>query len=204
MDFSKLSSNERTATFAAIVLVLGGIVSNWGGLMWLSVLAGIVVLVVIFLPQLSPQTSLPGSKGSLLVALGAVAAIGAVIEILRFLNYFTNTLDDWQTWAFAIALVASLVLLWAAWMQLQSEGGKFQFGSQGSAAAAPPPPPADASSTAAPPAAAPPAESPPPAAPPAAASPPAAPPPASPPPAAPPAEGSFETPPDDDSSGTPA
>lgn len=197
MDFSKLSSNERTATFAAIVLVIGGIISNWGGLMWVSVLAGIVALVVIFLPQLSPQTSLPGSKGSLLVALGAVAAIGAVIEILRFLDYFTHTLDDWQTWAFAIGLVASLVLLWAAWLQLQSEGGKFQFGSQGSAAAAPPPPPADASSTAAPPAAAPPAESAP------SATPPPAAPPASPPPAEPPAESSFGTPPDDDS-GTPA
>jgi hypothetical protein len=140
MNLSKLSSSEKMAVYGAVVLVLAGIVSNWGGLMWLSVLAGIAALVVIFLPQFSPGTKLPGSRGSLLVGLGAIAAGGAVIEFLRFLSYFFNTLDDYQTWLFAIGLIAALVLLWAAWQAFQAEGGKFDVGMSGGQAAAPPPP----------------------------------------------------------------
>jgi hypothetical protein len=142
MDFSKLSANEKMATYSAVVLVLAGIISNWGGLLWLSILAGVAALIVIFLPQMSPTTTLPGSKGSLLVAAGGIAAAGAVIEILRYLSYFFNTLDDWQTWLFLVALVAALALAWAGWQLFQAEGGKFTFGMTGSgsgpAAAAPP------------------------------------------------------------------
>ena len=146
MNFSKLSSNEKLATYGAVALVILGVISNWGGLMWLSVLAGLAALVVIFLPQLSPGTNLPGSKGTLLVTLGGIAAAGAVIELLRFLNYFFRTLGDYQTLAFAVALVGALVLAWAGWQEFQAEGGKFSFGSDGAPAAgstAPPPAPAE-------------------------------------------------------------
>jgi hypothetical protein len=137
---SKLSANEKMAVYSAVVLVLGGVISNWGGLMWLSVLAGIAVLAVLFLPQFSPATKLPGSKGSILVALGGIAAAGAVIEFLRFLSYFFHTLDDYQTWLFAIAAIAAVVLLWSAWKEFQAEGGKFQMGMSGAAAPTPAPP----------------------------------------------------------------
>jgi hypothetical protein len=142
MDFSKLSANEKMATYSAVVLVIAGIISNWGGLLWLSILAGLAALVVIFLPQMSPTTTLPGSKGSLLVAAGGIAAAGAVIEILRYLSYFFNTLDDFQTWLFLVALIAALALAWAGWQLFQAEGGKFTVGMTGSgsgSAAAPPP-----------------------------------------------------------------
>ncbi|MEP6470038.1 MAG: hypothetical protein ABJC24_09735 [Chloroflexota bacterium] len=161
MDFSKLSANEKLATYSAVALVIAGIISNWGGLLWLSILAGLAALVVIFLPQMSPTTSLPGSKGSLLVALGGIAAAGAVIEILRYLSYFFNTLGDYQTLLFLVALVAALVLAWAGWQFFQAEGGKFTVGMTGSAPAPSPAPPAEATPTApmAPPTpAAPPAE----------------------------------------------
>jgi hypothetical protein len=128
MDFSKLSSNEKLATYGAVALVIAGIVSNWGGLLWLSILAGLVALVIVFLPQISPTTTLPGSKGSLLVAAGGIAAAGAVIEILRYLEFFFRTLGDWQTLLFLVALVASLVLVWAGWQIFQAEGGKFTVG----------------------------------------------------------------------------
>lgn len=155
MDFSKLSSNEKMATYASVVLVLAGIISNWGGLLWLSILAGVAALVVIFLPQLSAGSSLPGTKGSLLVALGGVAAAGAVIEILRFMGYFFASLDDYRTWLFAIALVAALVLAWTGWQMFQAEGGKFNVGtapSGGAAPAAPAASPAAAAPDTAPPA----------------------------------------------------
>jgi hypothetical protein len=148
MDFSKLSANEKMATYAAVVLVIAGIISNWGGLLWLSILAGLAALVVIFLPQMSPTTTLPGSKASLLVAAGGIAAAGAVIEILRYLSYFFNTLGDWQTLLFLVALVAALALAWFGWQMFQAEGGKFNVGmtggGSGSAAAAPSAQPAPA------------------------------------------------------------
>jgi hypothetical protein len=147
MDFSKLSANEKLATYSAVALVIAGIISNWGGLLWLSILAGLAALVVIFLPQFSPTTSLPGSKGSLLVAIGGIAAAGAVIEILRYLSYFFNTLGDYQTLLFLVALVAALVLAWAGWQLFQAEGGKFTVGMAGTAptpSAAPPAPPTPA------------------------------------------------------------
>jgi hypothetical protein len=176
MDLSKLSANDRTAAYSAIVVVLAGIVSNWGGLMWLGVVMGIGVLLVLFLPQFSPGTSLPGSKGSLLVVAGVVAAACAVIEILRFVTYFTHTLDDWQTWAFAIALVASLVLAYVGWQTFQAEGGKLALGAAGGTSPAGQPANPVAAASPMPPQ--------PPASPPVAAAPPAAPPQAVPPQAA--------------------
>jgi hypothetical protein len=139
MNFSKLSANEKMAVYSSAVLVVAGIISNWGGLMWLSVLAGIAVLAVVFIPQISPTTKLPGSTGTLLVSLGAIAAAGAVIEILRYLGYFFDTLDYYKTWFFAVGLIAALVLLWTGWQAFQAEGGKFQMGMDGAASVPPVP-----------------------------------------------------------------
>jgi hypothetical protein len=147
MDFSKLSSSDKMVTYSAVVLVIAGIISNWGGLLWLSILAGLAALVVVFLPQMSPATSLPGSKGSLLVAAGGIAAAGAVIEILRYLSYFFNTLGDWQTLLFLVALVAALVLAWVGWQAFQAEGGKFNMGMSASGTTTPPAAPQSAQAT---------------------------------------------------------
>jgi hypothetical protein len=157
MDFSKLSQNDRMASGAAVVVILAGLISNWGSLFWISILAAIVALIVIFLPQLSPSTALPGSKGSLLVASGGVAGLFGVIEVLRYLGYIGKYFGDFGTLMFLIAVIAALVLAWTGWQAFQAEGGKFQIG-----AAAPPttPPPSN------PPPSAPPPSSPPPSAPP--------------------------------------
>jgi hypothetical protein len=161
MDFGKLSSNEKTAAVAAVVVVLAGIISNWGGLVWLSVIAAAAAVVILLLPQLSAGTTLPGSRGSWLVALGAVAAVGTIIELLRFMGYFFNSLDDYRTWLFAIALIASLVLAWVGWQEFQREGGRFNIGTDAGRSA-----PAAPAAAAAPPAAEPAPPPPPPAAPP--------------------------------------
>jgi hypothetical protein len=165
MDFSKLSQNDRMASGAAVVVILAGLISNWGSLFWISILAAIVALIVIFLPQLSPSTALPGSKGSLLVASGGVAGLFGVIEVLRYLGYIGKYFGDFGTLMFLIAVIAALVLAWTGWQAFQAEGGKFQIG-----AAAPPttPPPSN-----------PPPSSPPPSAPPPSSPPPSAPPPSS-------------------------
>ena len=49
-------------------------------------LAALAVLVVVFLPQLSPSTSLPGSKGSLMVICGGIAAVIMVLATIGVLG----------------------------------------------------------------------------------------------------------------------
>jgi hypothetical protein len=133
MDFSKLTSNEKLAVYGSAAVVLAGLISNWGGLLFLSILAGIGMLAVVFLPQLSPTTKLPGSKGSLMAALGIGAAALAVIAALQWIGYLG--FGSLSGIMFIVAVVGALVMAWAGWQELQSEGGKWQFGSSTVAAA---------------------------------------------------------------------
>jgi hypothetical protein len=151
MDFSKLTQNEKMSLYGAAAVVIAGSVSNWGGLLWLSILAGLVAIVVILLPLFSPSTALPGSRGSILLVLGAGAALFAVIELLRYVGYTLGTLDSLGTIAFLISLVASLVMAWFGLQESQAEGGKFQLGSSGAAATTAPPSVGPPSASAAPP-----------------------------------------------------
>ena len=164
MDFSKLDQNEKLATFGSVAVILAGLVSNWGGLLFLSILAAIGMLVVVFLPQFSPSTALPGSKGTLMAILGIAAAAGALITTLQWLTLLGALLASFFTILFLIAVVGALVMAWAGWQELQSEGGKWVLGagtaSRTDTPAAPPPappapsepPPARPAETAPPPA----------------------------------------------------
>jgi hypothetical protein len=134
MDISKLSGNEKLAVYGSIAVLLAGLISNWGGLLFLSILAAIGMLVVVFLPQFSPSTTLPGTKGSLMAALGILAALGAVITALQWIGYL-GLIGSLNTIMFLVALVGAVVMGWAGWQELQAEGGKFQFGSATPAAA---------------------------------------------------------------------
>jgi hypothetical protein len=180
MDFSKLSSNEKLAVYGAGAAILGAIVAQIGsfygaGGLWLSLLLAIAMLAIVFMPQWSPSTNLPGSKGSLMLIVGGIAAIGALLALLAILPALGAFGLYGGLWfiGILIGIVGGLMMGWAGWQEFQAEGGKFQVGtaSTGSApsgAAASPPPPAQA----APPQAAPPQAAPPQAAPPQAAPPP--------------------------------
>jgi hypothetical protein len=126
MDFSKLDQNERMATFGAIAVLLAGLISNWGGLLFLAILAAIGMLVIVFLPQFSAQTALPGSKGSLMAAAGILAAASAVITMLQWIGFLGSF--GFNSIMFLVAVVGALVMAWAGWQELQSEGGKWRFG----------------------------------------------------------------------------
>ena len=126
MDFSKLDQNERMATFGAIAVLLAGLISAWGGLLFLAILAAIGMLVVVFLPQFSPQTTLPGSKGSLMAALGIVAAGAALITLLQWMSVLS--FFGFSAIMFIVALIGALVMAWAGWQELQAEGGRWRFG----------------------------------------------------------------------------
>jgi hypothetical protein len=169
MDFGKLSSNEKLAVYGSAATLIGGIVGGTvSALGWLAFVAAIAMLAIVFLPQLSPSTSLPGSKGSLMLICGAVAGIIMVLALLTILGLLGTYFAVLPLNAifFLIAVVGAVVMAWAGWQEFQSEGGKFQVGTASGTSAsppatdtsAPPPPPAAAPppATAPPPAAAPP------------------------------------------------
>jgi len=149
MNFSKLSSSERMGAIAAVATVVGAAVAassypgHWG-VTWLGAILAIGVLVVIFLPQFSPATKLPGSKGSLLVALGGIAAVLMAFVLLTTFR-FTFQGFDLSSLLFLIAVAGALVMGSTGWQAFQAEGGKFTIGMAGggagaSAPASPPPP----------------------------------------------------------------
>jgi hypothetical protein len=157
MDLSKLSQNEKLATYGAIAVVVGGLIGYSYGLTVLAVLAALAALAVIFLPQLSPSTSLPGSRGSLLLVAGGVAALVMALALVMYLRVIFSGFNLFDLF-FLVAVAGAVVLGWASWREFQEEGGKFQLGGSGAASASSPTataPPAEARAEAAAPATAP-------------------------------------------------
>ena len=148
MNWNTLSQNEKLAVYGSVALIIGAAVGGAASALgWLALLAAIGMLAVVFLPQLSPQTALPGSKGSLMVALGGIAAVIMLLGLLTAISWFGLYFSVLAVQAifFLIAVAGGLVMGWAGWQEFQAEGGKFQIGSQssggGTPPAGPPPPP---------------------------------------------------------------
>ncbi len=186
MDFSKLTQNEKLAVYGAAASIIGALLSSFGffgfGALWFTLLLGVAMIVVVFLPQWSPKTSLPGSKGTLMLIVGGIAGVLAILALLGLLPAIGFLGVYGGVWLIGslIGIAGGLLMGWAGWKEFQAEGGKFQLGTASSDRGAPPPaaapPPteraettqtrADAAPAAAPPPP-PPAAAPPPAAPPA-------------------------------------
>lgn len=142
MNFSKLDQNEKLAVYGAIASIVGPIVAAVGygfGVGWLTFILAIAMLAIIFLPQISPQTQLPGSKGSLMVLVGGIAGVSSLLALLTgfgLLAFFGGIgLIGWL-----IEIAGGLVMGWAGWQAFQAEGGKFQLGMPAASAASAPPP----------------------------------------------------------------
>jgi len=143
MDLSKLSASQKLAVYGAIATVIGGVVAassypgHWG-LTWLASILGLAMLAVVFLPQLSPDTKLPGKEGSLMVIVGGLAAL---IMALVFLTTIAFTFEgfDLSSALFLVALAGALVMGWAGWQAFQAEGGKFDIGMAGASSVPPVP-----------------------------------------------------------------
>jgi hypothetical protein len=135
MDFNKLGQNEKLAVYGSLALIVGGVVGYTYGIGGLGILAALAMLVIIFLPQLSPGTNLPGSHGSLMVAAGGLAGIAMALALLSaFAGSILSNLD-FRDIFFLIAVIGGFVMAWAGWQAFQAEGGKFQVGTASSGAA---------------------------------------------------------------------
>jgi hypothetical protein len=133
MDFSKLGQNEKLAVYGAIAAIVGPLLSSVGfgfGMGGLTLLLAIAMLAIVFMPQLSPQTSLPGSKGSLMLLVGGIAAASAALALigsLGWLGFFGS--NPFFVLGWLIGIAGGLLMGWAGWQEFQAEGGKFQVGS---------------------------------------------------------------------------
>jgi hypothetical protein len=145
MTFAALGSNEKMGVYAAAVVLVTSIwslVNDWGGWIVLPLLASIGMLLVLFQPSLMPTTKLPGSKGSLLLVTGLVAALGWVISAVGWIDWISNHIGSIDTLQFLVGLVASLVMAWVGWQAFQGEGAQFKVGmpaAGGTATMVPPP-----------------------------------------------------------------
>lgn len=135
MDFSRLSGNEKLAAYGAIATIVGAVLAAAGsfgfGIGWLGLILALAMLAIVFLPQLSPQTTLPGSKGSLMVIVGGIAAVFAVLGLLTgfgVLGLFALSPLFVLGWLLGVA--GGLLMGWAGWQEFQAEGGKFRLGTE--------------------------------------------------------------------------
>jgi hypothetical protein len=141
MDFSRLSSNEKLAVYGAIASVVGPILASMGfgfGAGFITLLLALAMLAIVFLPQMSPTTTLPGSKGTLMLIVGGIAGISAALALISsfgFLAFFGSNVLFVLGWLIGIA--GGLLMGWAGWQEFQVEGGRFQLGAPASAAPRP-------------------------------------------------------------------
>ena len=144
MDFSKLSaSDRRTLIVAAVVAVIGliSIADRWGIGAVLGFLGALVAAGIILLPQLSPATRLPVTRGLGLLAGGGLSAVGFVIAAATWLSYVLDVTAI-SNLIFDVGLILSFVLLYFGWTAYQEERPAGAAApSAAPAAAAPPPPP---------------------------------------------------------------
>lgn len=154
MDFSKLNSNEKLAVYGAVAAIVGALLSFGGGGTF-TLLTGVAMLIIVFLPQFSPNTTLPGSKGSLMLIVGGVAGIAAILSLLAILTVLGAFALYGGLWFVGLLLstAGGLLMGWASWKEFQAEGGKFNLGMASNAPPAPPAPPALPAAPPAPPAA---------------------------------------------------
>lgn len=136
MDFSRLGRNEKLAIYGSAALIIGGILGYSYGLTVLGMLAAIAMLAVVFLPQLSPGTSLPGSRGSLMLAVGGFAAVVMVVALLQAIGGVLLLNTNLRDILFLVAVAGGVLMAWAGWQEFHGEGGRFQLGASPSSPAA--------------------------------------------------------------------
>lgn len=138
MNMSKLDPHEKLAVYGSVAVIVGVVLSatqygSAGAGGWLDLLLAIAMLAIVFMPQLSPQTTLPGSKGSLMVAVGGIAAVGALLSLLGILSVLGSLFGALYggLWVigYLVVIGGGLAMGLAGWRAFQAEGGKFQIGS---------------------------------------------------------------------------
>lgn len=125
MNMAKLSASDRRILYAAIGVIIGGVVGIidvWGFGSNIGLLAGVAAAVVVLLPQLAPTVKLPAAKSLILLVCGAIAAGGFALSIVTWLKYAIDVTRIY-TILFDLGFVAALLLLWFTWTAYKADQG---------------------------------------------------------------------------------
>jgi hypothetical protein len=125
MNISKLSAADKRILYAAIGVVIGGvigIIDRWGIGGTIGLLGGLGAAAVVLLPQLAPTVKLPAAKGLLLLICGIAAAGGFGLAVLQYLEFALRFTRIYSI-LFDLGLVAAIVLLWFTWLGYKAEQG---------------------------------------------------------------------------------
>ena len=124
MNFSSLSASDRRLVITAAIAALMALLSffdptgDWGTTVGISLIAALGAIAVVLWPQLSPNSALPVPRGLALLVLAAVTAGGFVIAALVYLSYVFSI--NLFSILFDVGLLASLALLYFAWLEYQA------------------------------------------------------------------------------------
>jgi uncharacterized membrane protein len=124
MNLSKISGTDRIASAAAAIIVVTALLSissEWGLLMVLSLLAGVGTLAVVFQPQLAPARTLPATKATLLLALGATAAISTTLVAIDWIGWIFKHPTRFDTIQFLVGLAAAIALAVVSYRGFRAE-----------------------------------------------------------------------------------
>ena len=119
MDLSKLSAADKRILYAAVGVIVGGIVGiidAWGIFATLGLLGGLAAAFIVLQPQLAPSVKLPMPRATALFAAGAIAAGGFALAILTYLRYALD-LGRIYTLLFDLGFIAALALAWFTWAE---------------------------------------------------------------------------------------
>ena len=86
------------------------------------------MLIIVFLPQFSPTTTLPGSKGSLMLIVGGVAGIAALLSLLAILTVLGAFALYGGIWFVGLLLstAGGLLMGWASLEGIPGRGRQVQ------------------------------------------------------------------------------
>ena len=145
MNFSSLNASDRRIVITAAIAALMALLSffdpsgDWGTTVGLSLIAALAAIAVVMWPQLSPNSALPVPRGLSLLVLGAVTAAGFVIAALVYLSFVFRI--NLFSILFDVGLVASLALLYFAWLEYQAAPKAPAPAAPAAPTSTPPPPP---------------------------------------------------------------
>jgi threonine/homoserine/homoserine lactone efflux protein len=127
MNFASLSARDKQILIVGAAIALAALISfvdpagSWGGIMLISLLAGLGAAYIAVQPQIAPAMKLPATKGLSLLVLGAAATAASAIAALSYINYLFGNLTDIYELIFLVGLVSSIYLLWVGWTAYKAE-----------------------------------------------------------------------------------
>jgi len=129
MNYRTMGAAAQRLLITGAVIAITALISfvdpagSWGGIMIVSLLAGLGAAYLAVQPQVAPSMKLPAPRGLSLLVLGAAATAASAIALLSYIKYVLNNLTDVYELIFLVGLVASAYLLWVGWTAYKAESG---------------------------------------------------------------------------------